>query len=284
MSLFDIFKKKSAGSKYEQVAEEIVPNEPAMQLVSLFFENKPEIDKEKILAELKKRFDNVEATDGDSSLAFSFPDYATEFSTGPVAAQGVVMVSDAEINIDRFAAAFQQSWHWNDATTVMENCKYEVNLIDMMSKGLTHQARLDFFQKFLCAVVKAMDPAAVYFRNSEKLIEPCDMLQACDDEQPAFLHAAMSVRIFSLDNGEMLIDTLGLHTFGLPDFECRFSKYEPGSIAGVLTDIAYYVFETGDAIRNNTTVQGIGKDPIWKTRYEDSKTEPARLVVNIFPN
>lgn len=284
MSLFNIFKKKQAEGQSGYASEALVPNEPALQFVSLFFETKPEIAKVKILAELKKRFRQVETTDDDSTLTFFFPDYTTGFSTGRVAAQGLVMVSEARINPDRFTTAFQQSWHWNDAEAVMENCKYEVNLIDLMSKGLPHQARLDFFQRFLCAVIKATEPSAVYFRNSEKLIEPCDMLQACDDEQPAFLHGAMSVRLFTVGNGEMLMDTLGLHAYGLPDIECRFSNYEPGAIARVLTELAYIVFETGNAIGENTTVQGIGANPIWKTQLADAKTTPARLVMSIVPN
>lgn len=284
MSLFNIFKKSKAEGQPGYDAKALVQNEPALQFVSLFFETKPEIDKKKILAELKKRFRQVETTGDDSALTFFFPDYTTVFSAGRVAAQGLVMVSEAGINPDRFTNAFQQSWHWNEAEAVLENCKYEVNLIDMMSKGLPHQARLDFFQRFLCAVLKATEPLAVYFRNSEKLIEPFDMLQACDDEQPAFLHGAMSVRLFTVGNSEMLMDTLGLHAYGLPDIECRFSNYEPGAIARVLTDLAYDVFETGDAIGGNTTVQGIGANPKWKTQLTDAKTTPARLVMSIEPN
>lgn len=181
--------------------------------------------------------------------------------------------------------AFPQSWHWSEAKGVMEKCNFEINLTDFMSKNLPHQARLDYFQKFLCAVVKATEPTVIYFRNSEKFIKPHEFLEACDKEQGDFLHGAMNIRLFNIGDGEVLMDTLGLHAFGIADFECRFSrKYDLGEIAGVLTNIAYYVFETGDLVRSNTTIQGVGKNPIWKTRYEESKAEPKRLVVNVIPS
>jgi hypothetical protein len=284
MGLFDIFKKKSSDVPPKQIAKEIVPNEPALQFVSLFYENKPEINRDKILSELKARFKNVDSPGDNDPLAFFFPDYMVNIGESSIPAQGAIITNDSAINLDRFTKAFQQSWHWPEAKAVMEKCNFEINLTDLMSRTLEPLPRLAFFQKFVCAVVKATDPSVIYFRNSEKLIKPNDFLEACDKEQGDFLHGAMNIRLFSLGNGEVLMDTLGLHAYGLADFECRFSKYDPGEIAGVLTNIAYYVFETGDIIRSNSTIQGVGKNPIWKTRYEDAKVEPKRLVVNVIPN
>ncbi|GAB3504312.1 DUF4261 domain-containing protein [Emticicia fontis] len=285
MGLFDIFKKKSVEEPSQHTEKELVPNEPTLQFISLFYENKPELDKETILSELKLRFRNVESTDSEDSLAFFFSDYMVNFTDNPVPAQGVIINPESQINLDRFTKAFPQSWHWSDIKGVMEKCNFEINLTDLMSRTLPHQARLDFFQKFLCAVVKATKPTVIYFRNSEKFIKPDDFLEACDKEQGDFLHGAMNIRLFNIGDGEVLMDTFGLHAFGIADFECRFSrKYDPGEIAGVLTNIAYYVFETGDFIRSNTTIQGVGKNPIWKTQYKESMAEPKRLVVNVIPN
>ena len=156
-----------------------------------------------------------------------------------------------------------------------------------MSRTLPHQARLGYFQKFVGVVIRATNPTAIYFRNSDKLLEPTDFLEACDAEQRSFLHGAMNVRMFNVSNGgkeEILMDTVGLHAFGIADFECRFSGHNPSEVAGTLQSVAYYVFETGDNIRINSTVQGVGENPIWQTRYADSKVEPPRLVVEVIPN
>jgi hypothetical protein len=56
----------------------------------------------------------------------------------------------------------------------MAACKYEINLTDLMSRSLPPMARLAYFQKFVSAVVKATNPQVVYFRNSDKLLDPGD--------------------------------------------------------------------------------------------------------------
>ena len=287
MGLFDIFKKKSQDTPPQQPQSEIIPNQPELQFVSLFFKNKPTIDKEQILKELKSRFKEVNTAEGDSPLAFFFPEYMVEMKDVSIPAQGAIIQIDQKPNLDRFEKAFQQSWHWDNSKNVIETCNFEVNLTDLMSRTLPHQARLDFFQKFVISVVKATNPSAIYFRNSDKLLEPTDFLEACDTENGSFLHGAMNVRMFNVSNGgkdETLMDTIGLHTYGIADFECRFSGYNPGEVAGALQNVAYYVFDTGDNIRSNSTIQGVGKNPIWRTRYSDSKVEPIRLVVEVIPN
>lgn len=102
MGLFDIFKKKSAEESSQQTEKELVPNQPTLQFISLFYENKPEINKEEILSELKLRFKNVDSTDSEETLAFFFSDYMVNFTDNSVPAQGVMISSDAEINLDRF--------------------------------------------------------------------------------------------------------------------------------------------------------------------------------------
>lgn len=287
MGLFDIFKKKSPETP-QPYQQEIVPNKPELQFVSLFFEDKPILDKEKILSELKLRFNEVNTAEGgETPLAFFFPEYMINLKDSSIPAQGAILEMDAKVNLDRYTKAFQQSWHWSDAESVMQKCNFEINLVDLMSRTLPHQARLDFFQKFVISVVKATNPSAIYFRNSDKLLDPTDFLEACDSENSAFLHGAMNVRMFNISNGgknELLMDTLGLHAFGIADFECRFSNYDPSEVAGALQNVAYYVFDTGDNIRSNSTIQGVGKNPIWRTRYSDSKVEPTRLIVEVIPD
>ncbi len=281
MGLFDIFKKKSQDSPQQS---EIIPNQPELQFVSLFFEHKPTIDKEQILKELKSRFNVVNSAEEDSSFTFFFPEYMIEMGDASIPAQGAIIQIDQKPNLERFEKAFQQSWHWDNSKIAMESCNFEINLTDLMSRTLPHQARLEYFQKFICAVVRATNPTVIYFRNSDKLLETTDFLEACDSEQSSFLHGIMNIRLFNVSNDETLMDTVGLHAFGIPDFECRFKGYNPGEVAGALQNLAYYVFETGDNIRSNSTVQGLGKNPIWKTRYAYSKVEPSRLIVEVIPN
>ncbi|UTA66729.1 DUF4261 domain-containing protein [Emticicia sp. 21SJ11W-3] len=280
MGLFDIFKKKSA----ETTPQSIAPNQPAIQFVSLFYENKPEINTDAILAELKQRFANVEPLQIDGTTAFAFPDFMTDFNGVNVPAQGLILNTDVEIDLDKYKEAIADSIQWSGAEDAMKKCRYQVSVTELLSKGLPHQARLEFFNTLVCAVVQATGAQVVYYRNSNKLLDATKFMEACDAQEPEFLEGAMNFRLFELSNGEILMDTLGLHAYGIADFQCSFRKYEAHEIAGMLNMLAYYVVDTGDFIRDNTTVQGIGKNPVWKTRYEASKVEPTRQVVTVIPN
>ena len=58
------------------------------------------------------------------------------------------------------------------------------------------------------------------------------------------------------DDDAMVLDTLGLHVFGLPDLQCHFRGREPGKIAGLLYATATYVFDEGDVILDGNTISG----------------------------
>lgn len=285
MGLFEFLKSKKT-EKEDTPNNELVANEPQIQFVSLLFETKPILDKGRILEELKLLFENVDTTNEDDSLMFFFPDYTLQLTDATVPAQGVIIEVNKDLEISRFHSAFMQSWHWSEAEEVVGKCKFEINLTDLMSRTLPHQARLEYFQKFIRAVVKATTPAAIYFKGSDKLLAANDYLSALSDTHPAILEGVLNIRMFNISGSknEILMDSIGLHIYGLPDFECIFSGYDPGEIAEVLMQIAYYIFDTGDTIRSNTTVQGVGKNPVWKTQYAQATVEPLRLGVRILPN
>ena len=54
----------------------------------------------------------------------------------------------------------------------------------------------------------------------------------------------------------MVLDTLGMHVFGLPDLQCHFRDRDPGEIAGLLYATALYVFDSGDVIAHGNTISG----------------------------
>lgn len=285
MGLFDLFKKKNTTSE-PQSQPTFSPNEQQMQFVSLFYENQPSVSKEDIWAELNKRFSTVKSSENEKSLSFYFPEYTVNFEEGEVPAQGNIMISEGAINFERFISALRQAWDWEEAEESLKKSTVEINLFDFMSRGLNYQKRLEYFQKFVLSVVNATQPTAIYFRNSDKLINPVAFLDLCEGEQGAFLYGSMNVRMYNVSDGDggFLMDTVGLHAFGLPDFECRFKNYQPNDIAQVLHNIAYYTFDAGDIFRSNSTVQGIGENPVWKTNRTEAKVKPERMLIELIPN
>ena len=78
-----------------------------------------------------------------------------------------------------------------------------------------------------------------------------------------------------------MLDTLGLHVFGLPDLQCHFRDRSPGEIAGMLYATALYVFDSGDVIGDGNTISGPDGEGRYVCRRETSLLEPTRLVLDV---
>ncbi len=80
------------------------------------------------------------------------------------------------------------------------------------------------------------------------------------------------------------MDTLGLHVFGLPDFQVRFTNLDPGRVAGLLTAYGNYIYEQGVVIETGNTIQGLEADDVWTCSFADALVEPARVVIDLETN
>ena len=92
-----------------------------------------------------------------------------------------------------------------------------------MSRNLDYKERMEYFQKFVASIVSAMNPSAVWIRNSEIILEPTDFLEKSSQNNYQNINTFMNVRLFNIQEtkGEMIMDTLGLNSLGLPDFEFK---------------------------------------------------------------
>lgn len=278
MKIFNIFKKKVN-------KEEPVNNLPELLMIKLFFVNKPVIDDIKIKACLEKRFDNVGVSDSNKeSRQYFFKEYEVEFEEGKIPVQGGLFVPDKEgIDFQELQASFHQSWNWPGAMSVVEKCKYELLLTDILSRNLDYKLRLEFFQKYVASIVEAINPMAVWISNTDKIVEPKEYLGYFADAAYKDLNPFVNVRLFKVEesNGQMIMDTLGLNTLGLPDFEIKFSDYDPSITAGLLFKYGSYIFNNGVVIENGNTIQGIQEDQKWKCFLRDSLIGPNRKVFHI---
>ena len=68
----------------------------------------------------------------------------------------------------------------------------------------------------------------------------------------------MNVRLFRVEGSasDVVMDTLGLQVFGLPDLQCHCHGIELPRLATYLRNAANYVFERGDVIRDGDTIEG----------------------------
>jgi len=99
---------------------------------------------------------------------------------------------------------------------------------------------------------------------------------------------AVNVRLYRVDaqgvvEGRLVMDTLGLHSFGLPDFQIDYRWLEPGAVARTLFAAAGYVFEHGDVIEDGHTIEGCLPGSRWTARHGASLVEPHREVIIFDP-
>lgn len=185
-------------------------------------------------------------------------------------------------------AAFQQNWHWPEANQIAKSCTYEILLTDLMSRTLPYKERLNIFMDFLVAVIKATQPNAVYSSPAQKILNPVDIINIWDTDKIQTLSAICNVRLYNVSNDkdhkELLMDTVGLHIIGLPDFQIRFSTANENEVANLLWTYAYYVYEFGDVIVDGNTLEGLKAGSKWKCEKQFSLVAPERIVVNVMPN
>lgn len=279
MGLFDRFKKKEASKEDMpmQQDEERLENVPGMLIVRLLFNERPVVDPDSILEQMKTRIGNTEVGGKGNTVIFSFPDIQVHFSDAVIPAQCALLISDELAAIPE--EAFRQNWHWPEAAEVITGYKHEIMLSNLMSGTLEYKTQFEIFMNFVAAVTAITSPLAIYSVNAQKIIQPEAAVNFNGDH---YLAVLTNVRLFNLEGREeILMDTVGLSKFGLPDLQCMSGAYDANSIAGVLWNYLYYIFENGDVIESGNTLQGIEPGSKWKCTRSPALVGPDRVVLNI---
>ena len=285
MGFFDQFKKSKPTVKTEAESDRM-ENIPELLNAKLLFVERPNLDIEKILNELKKYYSNVEIPSKDKSIIFWFPDIQIELLDAKIPAQCVVMVPDeSNPKIEIPDIAFQQNWHWPEGNDKAKTCRYELLVTDLMTRTLEYKQRLNLFMNFLVAVTEATNPDIIYSVHGQKLIKPTDLIEIWLKEEKHLLYGICNVRLYQLtDVNELLMDTIGLNSIGLPDFQIKSKDYDANEIASLLWNYAYYIYEHGDIIESGSTLEGIVGGSKWKCEKQISLIDHERIVINVQPN
>src|SRR5262249_58377160 len=95
----------------------------------------------------------------------------------------------------------------------------------------------------------------------------------------------VNIRLFRVEGSasDVVMDTLGLQVFGLPDLQCHCHEIELPRLATYLRNAANYVFERGDVIRDGDTIEGIEPGEKWRCLQEEALIPPHRLVIEPHP-
>jgi Domain of unknown function (DUF4261) len=246
--------------------------EPIPLVAELWFPEPPDLSDPELLAALRSLSPETEAQQDSITVP-----YAGSAANG----QGsslvtVVMPSTPLGQAGKQPPDVSQTWDWDGAEAAVARGSAGVLVTELGTGGRSAQDRVDALTRVLAELCRLTEPVAIYWGQSQRVSDP-DALVVDD------LNGIVNVRFFGVagDDDAMVLDTLGLHVFGLPDLQCHFRDREPGKLAGLLYATALYVFDSGDVIADGDTISGLEPHERYVCRREQSLLPPSRLVLDI---
>jgi hypothetical protein len=169
-----------------------------------------------------------------------------------------------------------QTWGWEGAEAAVSACRCSLLISEMFGERRTPPERWDAMSGVVAELAKLTDPTVLSWPQSQRVGSP-KLFTAGD------LDGLINVRYFSIANdpGVIVMDTLGLHVFGLPDVQCHFRDREPGEIATTLFSTAAYLFQSGDVIADGNTISGPWTDERLRCFHEPALLAPSRTVIDV---
>ena len=169
-----------------------------------------------------------------------------------------------------------QTWDWEGAEAAVSASRCSLLVTEMFGDGRTLQERWDAMSAVVSEMAQLTRPTALSWPQSQRVGDP--ELFATGD-----LDGLINVRYFSISNdpGAIVMDTLGLHVFGLPDVQCHYRDREPGEIAAMLFSTAVYLFRSGDVIADGNTISGPRGDERFVCFHERALLAPSRQVIDV---
>lgn len=224
-----------------------------------------------------RRLGHVDEVKGEGTvLTFAHP--------GLVGSLGVPMLTSV-MPTDRAPVAaevepsLRQTWDWPEARTEVARAGATWFVTDMLAGGVDGAKRLAVFHTLVRAVLDAVPVVAVHWLPSQRFVRPTQW----DDGPPALEASAINVRLHRVEEteGEIVMDTIGMAAFDLPDVQMHFAGLDETRVAAKLAGIAKYLFERGDVIADGNTVDGLEPGERWKCGHDDSIVEPNRTVLAV---
>jgi hypothetical protein len=253
-------------------------------MVQLLLDGEPQpLPRPEALAAMARRcgpVDGVPDSEREALMGFAFRAHASG-GVPPMA-----MVAEAPPpEPDALTPALQQTWDWPDAATVARAAPRSWLVSDLMAAALPPEERMALFVNAVAAVCEVAPVCAILWLPAQKLIRPEALWRALDEPEPDPLFAPVNVRMFNVTGrraGEMVMDTIGLESLGLPDVQCHFVGLPPGRIAVFLHSVARYLFARGPVIESGHTVAGPDGER-WRCRWQDALVGPTRDVIDVAP-
>jgi hypothetical protein len=241
--------------------------ETAALVAEVWYETAPDLTDPSLLAALRQIAPGAEAQ--QDSITVPFGDNDPPLLT-------VIMAATPLGEQGKRRPEVSQTWDWPEAEEAVARCSASLLVTEMLTEGWSAQDRVSALTGALVNLCQQTKAVAVHWPHSQRVCDP-ELLEVDD------LAGIVNVRFFDVSGDEeaMVLDTLGLYVFGLPDLQCHFRGREPGKIAALLYATAVYVFDEGDVILDGNTISGLEPDERYVCRRETSLLQPSRPVLDV---
>lgn len=228
-----------------------------------------------------------------TTMHIALEGYPVEYEGGETVPAQLLLVSAASTEMNRdpektaakLEESLSQTWDWDDAAEAVHNAPHAFLVSDFLASGLEPRQRIAIFTAALTAAIRHIPCMALHFPTSQCLVKPEAYREgALGGEEGYPLLGLVNVRFFTVEDteDEIVMDTLGLDAFGLPDAQCHCAGVEPGDLAGWLYSLAAYIADTDREINDGDTVDGFGEMTL-AMHYEESLVLPRRVVLDLQP-
>lgn len=247
-------------------------------------------EREQMVNVLEKHLSDVDCFWHDEKGAgFAAKKYLAQFQDAAVPPQ--LMITSCTAFDGQELDEFTKSQMWDcreDRERILAECRYQVIATDLLAAALPARERAEMDMDFLEALVELYPQCeAVYIHHSGKLFLAEQIRQHQIPAEDRFIYFAVNARFFNIQGTEdMLVDTVGMSTLFLPDLQYHFHGFEPNWVVNHAYNIASYLLEQDNPIKDGDTIDGVAEGRIdpdvqWKCSYEMALIQPAREVIDL---
>jgi len=195
--------------------------------------------------------------------------------------------------------AVEQSWTWKEAGATVQKHTAFVRLRTSYIYGAGRDAKvipqdydaeheLEFLTR-LAGLLLACPAALCYFNPNGEVVLPKSIFDESArhhaSETLPLLNLWCNIRLFRLDDGWLMMDSVGSNQLDSIDIEVGFpqSLCSPREIDRFIRDTALYLLRKGDVIKDGDTVSGPGNVDWQGKHFANGMSDPPRTTLRFLP-
>ncbi|MDR0714179.1 MAG: DUF4261 domain-containing protein [Bacteroidales bacterium] len=259
--------------------------------MALLFDRKGELpNKEVFYEKLRARGYEVEPDIATAKMwSFYLPEYTVDCDGAKCEPYQLLLTDYTEVKKSYGDELSRGQFKRPDDGEMLDSCKWQVFIGDFFSSAHPANMRAQILSDWLEIALELFPTCkCVWFEGSQNVMSAADLRNNPYEGDLRIFHGAVKVRFFRiLDTEDMVVDTLGLYVFGIPDVQFHFRGLNPDHVVGLAANVGIYQFCNNVPIENDETVDGLDADGSyrqdirWKCQYEVSLFAPQREVLDV---